>query len=150
MDVFVLFTQSEHLEAFQCYLNCHHAKMSFTIEKKSKTACPFSMYKLFMKIENWPQLTIVYKLGPFLHVQIIHENRELTTTYHNLPPSTNCVIDNLKYALTKLKTELLFLKQVSERKMSTWAFLIKCFKKCTDKTYKVNGTTLTFKKFLLS
>ena len=60
MDVFVLFTQSEHLEAFQRYLNCHHFRMSFTIEKK--------------KLNSMPSL----------HVQTIHENRELTTTYPRL------------------------------------------------------------------
>ena len=37
VDIFVLFTSPQHLEAFQNFLNGRHGNMSFTIESEKQT-----------------------------------------------------------------------------------------------------------------
>ena len=57
--VFVLFTSPQHLEAFRNFLNGRHANIPFTIESKSKTECPFLIYRLVVKIKHLPPLSTV-------------------------------------------------------------------------------------------
>ena len=106
--IFVLFTSPEHLEAFQNFLNSRHANMSFTIENEKQNRMSF------------------------LHVQIIGEDKTLTTSFYHKPtfggvythfdsflPSTYKfgIIYTLAYKFfeicsswTKLHTELFFRK----------------------------------------
>ena len=68
--------------------------MSITIERESKTDCPFLMYFLFLKIKYFPILsTINLPLVEFIHI--------LTDFYH-LPVSlvlfTHSLIDACEFA----------------------------------------------------
>ena len=93
-DIFLLFTPPKHLEAFRNFLNGQQANMSITIERESKTDCPFLMYLLFLKIKYFPILsTINLPLVEFIHI--------LTDFYH-LPVSlvlfTHSLIDACEFA----------------------------------------------------
>ena len=58
VDIFILFTSPQHLEAFQNFLNGRHANMSFTIESKKQN-------KTY-----------------FLDVQIIREDKTFFTSFY--------------------------------------------------------------------
>ena len=58
----VLLTSPEHLEAFRNFLNCWHAKISFSTENEKQNRMPFFMYRLFIKIKHLPLLFTVYHL----------------------------------------------------------------------------------------
>ena len=60
-DVFVLFTSSEHLEAFLNFLNDQHANMSFAIENKKQNRMSF------------------------LDLQIILRDKKFTTSFYRKP-----------------------------------------------------------------
>ena len=57
-DIFVLFTSPQHLEAFQNFLNCRHANISFTIESEKQNRISF------------------------LGIQIIREDKTFTTSVY--------------------------------------------------------------------
>ena len=61
VDIFVLFTSPEHLEAFRNFLNGRHANMSFTIEHEKQNRISF------------------------LDVQIIREDKTCTTSVYRKP-----------------------------------------------------------------
>ena len=61
VDIFVLFTSPEHLEAFRNFLNGRHANMSFTIEHEKQNRISF------------------------LDVQIIREDKTFTTSVYRKP-----------------------------------------------------------------
>ena len=72
------------------------------LKMKSKTECPFLMYRLFMKIKHLPLLsTINLLLMEFIHI---------LTAFYNLPSSlalfTCSLRDTFKYAQVELNYTL--------------------------------------------
>ena len=97
-DISLLFTPPKHLEAFRNFLNGQQANISIKLKVKSKTDCPFLMYRLFLKIKYLPILsTVNLPLVEFIHI--------LTDFYH-LPISlvmfTHSLTDACEFALVEL------------------------------------------------
>ena len=68
-NIFVLFTSPKHLEAFRNFLNCRHVNFYLQLKVKSKTECPFLMYRLFTKIELLPLIsTVSLQSVAFMHI----------------------------------------------------------------------------------
>ena len=107
-DIFVLFTSPQHLEAFRNFLNGQHITCHLRQKVKSKTECPFLMYRLFVKIRQLPPMsTVNVPLVGFIHI--------LTAFYH-LPIGFGIVYIlahrclRIGSSCTKLHNELVCLK----------------------------------------
>ena len=93
-DIFALFTSPKHLEAFRNFLMVDMLTCHLQLKVKSKTECPFLMYRLFVIIKHLPLLsTVNLPLVEFIHI--------LTAFYH-LPISlvlfTHSLIDACEFA----------------------------------------------------
>ena len=134
-DIFVFFASSEHLEAFQNFLNGRHANMSFTIENENK-----------------------HRMS-FLDVQTTREEKIFTTSVYGkstysgvythsgsfLPSTFNFgTVYKLAYrcfrmcsSWTKLYTALVCLKQIFLKNDYSENFINKCFKRFLDNIHVV-------------
>ena len=68
-DIFVLFTSSKHLEVSEIFsMRTYHLPLKI----KSKTQCPFLIYRLFVEIKNLPLLGTANQhiLTAFYHLTI--------------------------------------------------------------------------------
>ena len=141
-----MLTSPEHLEVFRNFLNCRHANIVLTIEDEKQNRMSF------------------------LHVQIIPEDKPFTTSVNHKPtfrgfythfesflPSTYVLMFGTVYtlayrcflicsSLTKLHTELVYLKEIFLKNGYPGNFINKCFKKCMDNIHVVRETTLTVEK----
>ena len=84
-------------------LTCH-----LQLKMKTKTECPFMVYRLFVKKKRLPLLSTIN----LLLVEFIH----ILTTFSNLTISlvlfTHWLIDASEYAMAGLHTELVCLKEI--------------------------------------
>ena len=58
-DIFVFFTSTKHLKAFQNFLNGQQANIPFTIEIEKQNRMSILMYRLFLNIKHLPLLSTV-------------------------------------------------------------------------------------------
>ena len=122
-------------------LTCH-----FWLKVKSKTECPFLMYRLVVKIKHLPPLfTVNLPLVEFIHIltAFCHLLISLVLFTH----SWRCLW--ICSSWTKLHNELIRLKEIFLKNGCPDNFMNKCFKNFMDNIHAVETTPTVAKKPLV-